>query len=184
MNDLMLDVRPFESQGDYEQVIEYFHSANEALLAVMGVDRRRLPAREAWLERLLPDLGRPASHKQTYYLSWRANDVPVGHSNVNQISFGQQAFVHMHLWRASQRRGGMGQKFFDRSLRLFISELSLEHVICEPHAHNPAPNRVLQRAGFRLVRHYRTTPGLINLEQDVNRWELEVGQGHRSGSEP
>jgi RimJ/RimL family protein N-acetyltransferase len=184
VGDLTLDVRPFDSPADYERMIEYFHSANEALLAVMGVDRRRLPAREAWLERLLPDLERPASHKQTYYLSWRANDVPVGHSNVNQISFGQQAFVHMHLWRASQRRGGMGQKFFDRSLRLFISALSLERVICEPHAQNTAPNRVLQRAGFRLVRCYRTTPGLINSEQDVNRWELDVGSAHRAGSAP
>jgi RimJ/RimL family protein N-acetyltransferase len=182
VSDLMLQVRPFESQADYEQMIEYFHSADDELLALMGVDPRRLPTREAWLARLLPELVRPVAQKQSYYLSWRVNDVPVGHSNANQIDYGQQAFVHLHLWDAAQRRSGMGQKFFDCSLRRFISELRLERVVCEPHAGNPAPNRVLRRAGFHLARRYRTTPGLINLEQEVNRWELEVGDAHRTGS--
>ena len=182
MNDPVLDVRPFESQTDYEEMIEYFHSADDALLAVMGVDRNRLPTRATWLARLLPDLARAASQKQTYYLSWRLDGIPVGHSSANQISYGHQAFVHLHLWHAAQRRGGMGQRFFDRSLRLFVSNLCLERVICEPHAANPAPNRVLQRAGFQLVRRYRTIPGLINLEQDVNRWEFEVRDACRAES--
>ncbi len=184
MDDVVLAVRPFESHADYEQMIEYFHSADDGLLAVMGVDRHRLPTRAAWLARLLPDLARPASQKQTYYLSWRLDDVPVGHSNANQISYGQQAFVHLHLWDASQRHGGMGQKFFDRSLRLFISGLDLQRVVCEPHAANPAPNRLLQRAGFHFVRRYRSTPGLINLEQDVNRWEFDVGDAYRARLAP
>jgi RimJ/RimL family protein N-acetyltransferase len=170
----ILEVRPFESQADYERVTEYFHSADDALLALMGVDRGRLPTKEAWLARLLPDLARPLSQKQTYYVGWWLDGVPIGHSNANQISYREQAFVHLHLWRAPQRRAGLGQKFFERSLRFFIAQLDLKRVICEPYAENPAPNSVLARAGFHLARRYRTTPGSINLEQDVNRWELEV----------
>lgn len=174
MGDLILDVQPFASESDYDRMIDYFRLADESQLRAMGVDRHRIPAREEWLARLLPDLERPAPQKQTYYLIWRRDGMPVGHSSANQIVYQEQAFVHLHLWCASQRRGGMGQRFFELSLRMFISQLRLRRVISEPYAENRAPNRVLEHAGFRLARRYRTTPGLINFEQEVNRWELDV----------
>jgi hypothetical protein len=31
----------------------------------------------------------------------------------------------------------------------------------------------LIKAGFRFIKRYRTTPGLISFEQDVNRYELD-----------
>jgi RimJ/RimL family protein N-acetyltransferase len=167
-------VQPFVAESDYERMIDYFHGADESLLRAMGVDRPKMPTREVWLARLLPDLLRPAPQKQTYYLSWLREGAPVGHSNANQIVYGEQAFVHLHLWHPQHRQGGMGQQLFRHSLSMFIAHLVLRRVICEPYAENPAPNRVLENAGFRLVRRYRTTPGLINFEQEVNRWELEV----------
>lgn len=174
MGDVILDVRPFASESDYEQMIDYFRSADELFLRAMGVDRCRIPTRERWLALLLPDLERPNPQKQTYYLSWLFEGLPIGHSNANQIVYGEQAFVHLHLWRVERRRSGLGQQLFERSLQMFISQLRLRRVICEPYTENPAPNRVLSNAGFRLARRYRTTPGLVNIEQDVNRWELEV----------
>jgi hypothetical protein len=42
----------------------------------------------------------------------------------------------------------------------------------EPSAGNSAPNRVLEKLGFAFIRRYRTTPGVIAYEQDVNRYEL------------
>jgi ribosomal-protein-alanine N-acetyltransferase len=177
----VLEVRPFATPRDYERMIEYFHGADDALLALMGVDRRRLPAAEAWLARLLPDLALPPDKKQTYYLGWWLDGVPVGHSNVNQIRFAEQAHIHLHLWHAPKRRSGFGQRFFERSLSCCVSQFQLRCVICEPRAENPAPNAVLTRAGFQWIRRYRTVPGLINTEQDVNRWELQVG-GARSDS--
>lgn len=179
MKDSVLEVRPFESQNEYERMIEYFHSADDVLLARMGVDRARLPTPAAWLARLLPDLSRAPPEKQTYYVGWWLNGLLIGHSNANQIRFGEQAFVHLHLWQAALRRAGLGEKFFQRSLRFFIAGLALRRVICEPRAENPAPNAVLRRMGFSLVRRYRTTPGLINVEQEVNRWELEVSRAYR-----
>jgi RimJ/RimL family protein N-acetyltransferase len=96
---------------------------------------------------------------------------------VNRLQYGRQAFVHLHLWPAVRRREGLGFMFFQMSIAQYVSRLKLHSIFCEPYAANPAPNRVLQKAGFRFVRTYRTTPGALNFEQDVNRWELDATAG-------
>jgi hypothetical protein len=60
-----------------------------------------------------------------------------------------------------------------RSIEVFLRRFALAQLYCEPYAGNPAPNQVLAKVGFRFVRRYRTTPGLINSEQEVNRYVLE-----------
>jgi len=56
---------------------------------------------------------------------------------------------------------------------VFLRRFGLQRLYCEPYAENPAPNRVLAKAGFRFVKRYRTISGLINSEQDVNRYLIE-----------
>ena len=49
-------------------------------------------------------------------------------------------------------------------------DFALRRLYCEPYADNPGPNRVLRRSDFRLVKRYRTVPGPLNFEQDVNQY--------------
>jgi RimJ/RimL family protein N-acetyltransferase len=168
-----LQVVPFSSKSDYERVVDYFLNADEAYLTGMGVDPSRLPDREAWLNRLLPDLTRPDSQKKTFYVGWDYEEIRVGHCNVNPLSYGDQAHVHLHLWDRSARHAGLGTEFFRRSLQIFFQRFALQRLYCEPYADNPAPNRVLRKAGFRFVKRYRTTPGLIGFEQDVNQYVID-----------
>jgi RimJ/RimL family protein N-acetyltransferase len=168
-----LQVTPFLSPADYLGMVEYFLSAHEPFLRGMGVDPNKLPRREAWLERLLPDLTRPDRQKQTFYLGWDCDGVRVGHCNVNQLLYGEEACVHLHLWDARARRAGLGTELFGRSMRVFFRRFELRRLYCEPYAENPAPNRVVTKAGFRLLQRHRTTPGLINFEQDVNRYVID-----------
>jgi hypothetical protein len=44
---------------------------------------------------------------------------------------------------------------------------------CEPYALNPAPNKTLEKLGFKFLKTYTTIPGWINFEQEVNLWELK-----------
>src|SRR5436190_1529697 len=53
-----------------------------------------------------------------------------------------------------------------------VERFNLQKLVCEPCAENPAPNRVLEKLGFAFVRRYRTIPGVIAYQQDVNRYEL------------
>jgi RimJ/RimL family protein N-acetyltransferase len=168
-----LQITPFVCADDYARMVEYFLTADEPFLRGMGVDPNKLPERGAWLDRLLSDLARPDEQKQTFYLGWDCDGNRVGHCNVNQLLYGDRAHVHLHLWDASARRAGLGTEFLRRSIRVFFQRFALQRLYCEPYAQNPAPNRVLTKAGFRFLERYRTTPGLINFEQEVNRYVLD-----------
>jgi RimJ/RimL family protein N-acetyltransferase len=60
-----------------------------------------------------------------------------------------------------------------RSANFYFERFNLKKLVCEPWAGNLAPNRVLEKLGFRFVTRYRTIPGVIAYEQDVNRYELK-----------
>jgi [ribosomal protein S5]-alanine N-acetyltransferase len=169
-----LAVHPFASPTDYQRMVGYFHEASDASLLAMGVDRAKIPPRDQWLEALMADFAKPLPERQSFYVCWYLDGAPVGHSNVNRLQYGQQAFVHLHLWQTVRRREGLGFELFQMSIAQYVSRLRLQLIFCEPYAANPAPNRVLEKAGFRFVRTYRTTPGPLNFEQDVNRWELDA----------
>lgn len=47
-----------------------------------------------------------------------------------------------------------------------------------------APNRTLQRFGFKYVKTYVTVPGPLNFHQAVNRWAIERQRELPGGSVP
>lgn len=162
-----------EMQSDeVDLVIDYFLTADHDFLRGMGADPAKLPQKEAWRKLMLEDLDRPLQARQFYYLLWEMDGIPIGHSNINHIEFGVEAKMHLHLWQAQKRRSGNGTRYVSMCIARYFERFKLQRLICEPYAHNPAPNRTLARLGFELVRQYETTPGWINFEQEVNRWLL------------
>jgi hypothetical protein len=49
----------------------------------------------------------------------------------------------------------------------------LRRLFCQPNAFNVAPNRILQRVGFRYVLTAEMRPSAINFPQPLTRWVLE-----------
>ena len=167
-----LQVRPFCSTIEYEGMIDYFLKADDAFLRGMGVDRLRLPSRETWLRSVLQDHEQPDERKDRLYLAWIYDGAQVGHSSVNRIKVGEEAYFHLHLWRADLRKAGLGIQFCRKSIALYFERLRLKRLWCEPFAGNPAPNQTVQRLGFEFVKQYRTVPGATAFEQDVNLHRL------------
>jgi ribosomal-protein-alanine N-acetyltransferase len=167
-----IDVRPFSSREEYELMLDYFYKADEPFLRGMGVDRLKLPQRDKWLDALLVDHEKPDKERDRFYLVWIFRGQRIGHSSINNIIHGTEAFIHLHLWNSQLRRGGLGTEFVRRSANFYFERFNLKKLVCEPWADNLAPNRVLEKLGFAFVRRYRTIPGVITYEQDVNRYEL------------
>jgi RimJ/RimL family protein N-acetyltransferase len=169
----LIEVRPFAGRLEVEQMVDYFLDADDAFLKGMGVDRSKLPLRNDWIASALRDDARPNHEKERAYLAWVYDGVAIGHSSINKIQVGEEAFIHLHLWSARRRRAGLGTAFFRLSAERFARDFSLRRLYCEPFAENPAPNRILPRAGFRFVKRHRTIPGPLNYEQEVNQYMRE-----------
>jgi [ribosomal protein S5]-alanine N-acetyltransferase len=110
--------------------------------------------------------------KKSFAVIWFYGDEPVGHSNISPIHFGEEAFVHLHIWNKEFRGKGDGLKWLKKSLPYYFEKFKLKRILCEPYALNPAPNRMVEKLGFDFVKEYTTIPGWICFEQPVKRWVL------------
>jgi RimJ/RimL family protein N-acetyltransferase len=154
-------------------VIEYFHGSTAEHLEMLGVDPTRLPDRDRWRARYERDYARPRPERETMLVLWELDGAPVGFSTSDRIAYGEQAFMHLHIVEAGHRRAGVGAAAVRASVELYFNELGLRRLFCEPNAFNTAPNRALQRAGFRYVKTHMTVPGPLNFHQTVTRWVIE-----------
>ncbi len=141
----------------------------------MGIDLTKMPLKEEWVPMLTEQLQIPYDQKKSYSTIWELNGKPVGHCNVNKITFGEEAYMHLHIWYAAERRAGFGVSFIKMSLPWFFKNLQLKKIYCEPYALNPAPNKTLARAGFSFIKEYNSIPGSFSFEQPVNQWEIAAG---------
>lgn len=167
----MLSVREIQP-SDIERIIAYWFGSTPEHLVGMGVDLDKIPSREDWTSMLSKQLTLPYEEKPSYCIIWEADGQPIGHCNVNNITFGEEAFMHLHMWQSDIRQRGMGTQLVKMSLPWFFEKMQLKRLYCEPYALNPAPNKTLERVGFTFVRQYVGIPGSLSFEQPINRWEL------------
>lgn len=169
MREHRFEVRPM-SLSEVGVRIDYFHRSPDEHLRRLGVDRALLPSREDWLSFYERDYARPIDERENYSLVWLLDDEIVGFSSTDGIEFGEQAFMHLHLLDNDRRQSGLGARFARLSAQQYVQALQLRRLYCQPNAFNIAPNRALQRAGFKYLMTLETTPSAINFPQPVTRW--------------
>ena len=158
--------------NDIEPLTNYWFKSDPQFLINMGVDLSKMPVREQWHQMLHEQIALPYQEKQSYCIIWLRDNIPVGHSNVNRIIFGEEAYMHLHIWELGNRTKGMGFQFVKMTLPYFFKNMQLKKICCEPYALNDAPNKTMKKIGFDLIKEYITIPGWINFEQPVKHWEL------------
>jgi RimJ/RimL family protein N-acetyltransferase len=159
--------------GEVGVRIDYFHDSSDEHLRTLGVDRALLPTREAWRQFYAEDYARPTRERENYSLVWELDGDVVGFSSVDRIDFGNEAFMHLHILNPAQRKEGLGAMFVRESAATYFRVLDLKRLFSEPSAFNVAPNRTLQRAGFRYLLTHEAQPSPINLWQVTTRWVLD-----------
>lgn len=170
------------TQRDVRYLVSYWLEATPEFLIKIGVDTNKRPTEEQLINFVTSQIKIPVQERQSYYLTWLINDTPIGHSNVNQIVFGRQAHMHLHLYQQDHRQKGVGTDCIKKSLPFYFKQLEIEHLFCEPYALNPAPNKTLEKVGFEFVKKYKTIPGASNFEQLVNQWVLTRAQFKKIGT--
>jgi len=168
-----LSVREIQHR-DIEPLSDYWFRSRPEFLIGLGVDLSKMPSREEWKEMLNEQLDQSYEEKKSYCIIWLLDDEPVGHSNVNRIIFGEEAHMHLHIWKPGNRTKGLGLQFVKMTLPFFFQNMKLKKICCEPYALNPAPNRTMEKLGLEFIKEYITVPGFINFEQPVKHWELTL----------
>jgi RimJ/RimL family protein N-acetyltransferase len=171
MPDSILSVREIQLP-DIDFIVRYWFESDTSYLAAMGVDPAKLPTREQFQQIMTEQINTPIEKRMLYYVIWLSDGVPVGHCNTNPTTFGEQAYMHLHIWNLQGRKKGMGTEFVKLALSHFFENLQLKRLYCQPYALNPAPNSTLEKAGFDLIGEFTTTPGRFNFEQPVKLWEM------------
>jgi RimJ/RimL family protein N-acetyltransferase len=172
---MAVSARPIQQQ-DIPFLIDYWLSADESFLKSMGADIQKIPPREAWANMLTEQVNTKLTEKKSYCIIWLNDGQPIGHSNASDIIFGDEAHMHLHLWKNEFRKKGMGTALVKLTLPYFFNDLQLKTLYCEPYALNPAPNKILEKTGFHFIKEYTTVPGWLNFEQPVRMWKLTADE--------
>jgi RimJ/RimL family protein N-acetyltransferase len=154
-------------------IIGYFHRASPEHLEILGVDPTRLPDADKWRDRYTFEYSQPMEKRRTFLVVWKLDDDPIGFSTADKIVYGEEAYMHLHIVKPHYRTKGLGSECVRKTAKLYFAALKLQRLFCEPNAFNVAPNRTLQKAGFRYVKTHKTVPGPLNYYQAVTRWVLE-----------
>lgn len=159
--------------ADVEHILDYWLGSSAEHLMGMGVDLMKMPGEGQFRQMLESQFELAYKEKQSFCLIWSIDDKPVGHNNINTITFGESAYMHLHLWKNDGRRKGLGSQFLKKSIPIFFEKYELNTLYCEPFSENPAPHKTIERLGFEFVKEHVTVPGSINFEQSVKLWKLE-----------
>ncbi|GJM31699.1 MAG: hypothetical protein DHS20C18_07000 [Saprospiraceae bacterium] len=177
MDQHTLSVRELQER-DIDLIVNYWLESDPDHLLGMGVDLKKLPTRAGLSEMLLAQVNQTVEKKQSYCMIWEVDQQAIGHCNVNKIIFGEEAYMHLHLWHKHTRKKGIGHNLVKMTVPFFFKSLQLKKLYCEPYALNPAPNKTLEKTGFTFLKKHTTIPGTLNFEQEVNLWVLTAENVH------
>lgn len=170
----MLSTRELQ-YSDIPHILEYWFTAEYVFLSAMGVDISKIPTQDQFEITLKEQINIPIQQRKSCCIIWEADGKPIGHCNTNPTIFGEEAKMHLHLWNFGERRKGLGTALVKMTLPYFFDILQLKTLWCEPYALNLAPNKILEKVGFEMVKEYITVPGFINFEQPVKQWKMTSG---------
>jgi RimJ/RimL family protein N-acetyltransferase len=158
---------------EVDLIIDYFHTATPEYLETLGVDPTRFPPPQAWRDRFHREGELPFDQRSVVPVIWLSGDRPVGFSTSDKIRYGEQANMHLHVTDPERRHQGVGAECVQRTVDFYFEHLKLKRLFCEPNAFNVAPNRTLQKAGFKYLKTHMTVPSPLNFHQAVTRWVIE-----------
>src|SRR5437867_6196066 len=164
VRDLLLD--------DVPLVNSYWANQTSADVDRMSLDPSKIPTPYIQVDTYRKLLALPFKERTSELLIWELNEQAVGMSSLRNIRYADYGEIHLQMIKPGFRRSGYGHRFFAMTLLECFRRFELSLIACEPSSRNPGPNRLLQKLGFAIARTYRTVPGPLNREHEVNRYEI------------
>ena len=138
-----LVVRELEER-DIPLIDTYWRSLTQDDLNRMSIDCDRIPASDEFRARLTKLLDTPLSDRASDPLVWEVDGTAVGFTNLNNISRGNQADIHLHMFDSKFRGKGLGRRLFVRCVQKYFQRHHLTKIICQPASTNPGPTGLMR----------------------------------------
>ena len=135
-------------RNDYKHIIDYFLGGSDDFLKGMGVAREKLPDRVSWLRILLENHEARIEDKSFFYVIWMVGQKTIGHSNINKIVFGEEAYVHLHMWREDIRKSGLGFELMKNSIPYYFEIFQLKHLFLRALRIEHCSKQNIEEIGF------------------------------------
>jgi ribosomal-protein-alanine N-acetyltransferase len=168
-----ITVREVE-KDDIQHIVGYWNNSTTEDLLAMGIDVNNIGPLKNLGDRLEQQLELSYEEKAAFVLVAMMDGKLVGHCYVNNLIFGKEAFIHLHIWQTTTHKKGMGSEMVRQSIPHFFEKLKLQTLFCEPSAKNPGPNKTLERIGFKFIKKHLTIPAGWTFQLEVNRWEMNL----------
>src|SRR2546430_8815660 len=144
-----LIVRPL-AREDLDGYIAYFTRPSKSDAERMGLAIDRVPSPTRLRSDLEAMIAAPLDRLRSFVLAWCIDGKAIGHSSLKDIVPGDFGSIHLHMWRADPPGKGYGPRLFCLSTLDFYERFNLKRIICEPKAHKPMANRMLEKIGLPL----------------------------------
>lgn len=137
--------------GDLDAYVEYWHRPDNAALAALGVDPRKVfPAkkmREMMALTIANNAAAAESRMSTLAIVHAGR--AVGVHELTGLVPGASAVMHAHLWDGAQRGRGIGLISYVKAMRLYFERFGLREIRFETPTVNAAANRIKEKLGIR-----------------------------------
>jgi len=160
------------SSNDIHLVNGYWASLAPADIDRMNIDPCKIPTPYLQADARMKLLNLPLRERKSDLLIWELNGRAVGMSTLRNIRYAEYGEIHLHMFEPELRGSGYGHRFFFITLQQYFRKYELKLIVCQPSSRNLGPNRLLQKLGFTIAKTYRTVPGPLNREHEVNRYEI------------
>lgn len=168
-----ITVREVE-KDDIQYIVGYWNNSSTDVLLAMGIDINNIESLKNLGDRLEKQLELSYENKAAFVLVAMIDEKRIGHCYVNNLIYGKEAFMHLHIWKTNMHKKGMGSEMVRQSIPHFFEKLKLQTLFCEPAAMNPAPNKTLERIGFKFIKRHTTIPAGWTFQLEVNHWEMTL----------
>lgn len=151
------------TRSDVDRVMDYLYRSPNGFIESIAIDPKKLAPesenRTLLLQRIREiEMGNCSQSQSLIILK---DGVPVGHHSVNQITAGESAIFHAHIWRPEHRRLGIGTHSYPLACSVFMKRFALKRILFKTPIQNRGAIELKRRLGIREIGQENISFGLV-----------------------
>ncbi len=177
LNPKILQIRDF-NLTDLESYLNYFYHSPKGFLSSISVDEEKFPT-QTFMRTRMEDL----CHKfpnvegsQNPALSIVYDLRPAGVHPLNELTPGESAAIHAHIYKPELRKIGLGSVSLPIAAKIFIERFKLKRLMFKIPLQNAGGLRVLEKLQIREVGKETLNLGIVKAGTAARAFELKASE--------